>query len=152
RDTSRGRTRRPQPLLSGGGAVTPSGPSLPSSLQPREPPVLPRPRRRLKRAIAAALLLALPAPALGVQATPDPKGLPGQEKLQQLLNGLYSWSLIISLAALVISALVWALGAHQSHYAAAASGKRGVLVAALAALLIGMAPAIVNFFYALGRA
>ncbi|WP_217913070.1 DUF6112 family protein [Miltoncostaea marina] len=113
---------------------------------------LPRPRHLRRAAAGALVLLAAPAPALGVQATPDPNGLPGQEKLQQLLNGLYSWSLIIALAALVIAALVWALGAHQNHYAAAASGKRGVLVAALAALLIGMAPAIVNFFYALGRA
>lgn len=112
-----------------------------------------RPRPRLAPLAGALLLwLALPALALGVEATPDPSGLPGQEKLQKLLNGLYSWSLLIALAALVIAALVWAMGAHQSHYAAAASGKRGVLVAALAALLIGMAPAIVNFFYALGRA
>jgi hypothetical protein len=109
--------------------------------------------RRLGPALAGIVLpLAAPALALGVQATPDPAGLPGQEKLQKLVNGLYSWSLIIALGALVVAALVWALGAHQSHYGAAASGKRGVLVAALAALLIGMAPAIVNFFYALGRA
>jgi len=85
-----------------------------------------------------------------VSANPDPTGLPGSGKLQKLLNGLYSWSLILSLAALVISALIWALGSHSQHYGAAHGGKRGVLIAALAAFLIGAGPSIVNFFYGAG--
>ena len=89
---------------------------------------------------------------LDVSANPDPGGLPGRDKLQRLLNGLYSWSLVIALGALVVAALAWAVGAHSNHYGAASAGRRGVLVAAGASLLIGAGPTIVNFFYNLGRA
>jgi hypothetical protein len=102
-------------------------------------------------ASAVAFLLATPAVALAdVNAKPDPHGLPGTDKLQGLLNGLYSWALILALGALVISALVWALGSHSHHYGAAHGGKRGVFLSALAALLIGAGPTIVNFFYKAG--
>ncbi|MGE0028390.1 MAG: hypothetical protein AB7U07_14945, partial [Thermoleophilia bacterium] len=46
--------------------------------------------------------------SLQVSAQPDPGGLPGQDKLQGLVNGLYSWSLILVLAALVVAAVAWA--------------------------------------------
>ena len=89
--------------------------------------------------------------ALQVSAKPDPSGLPGQDKLQKLVDGLYSWSLILILAALVVAAIVWAWGAHSNHHGAASSGRRGVLLAAAAGLLVGMAPQVVNFFYGVGR-
>lgn len=111
-------------------------------------PLLLKARRAL---VGLSLLLVLPAHAAAVSATPDPTGLPGQEKLQKILNGLYSWSLIIALGALVVAAMIWAVGAHSSNYSAAARGRTGVVGAALAALLIGAGPTIVNFFYALGR-
>ena len=93
---------------------------------------------------------------LQVGATPDPSGLPGQAKLQKLVDGLYSWSLILILAALVVAALVvaaiaWAWGAQSNHHGATSGGRRGVLIAAAAGLLVGMAPQIVNFFYGVGR-
>jgi Family of unknown function (DUF6112) len=89
--------------------------------------------------------------ALQVSARPDPSGLPGQAKLQSLVDGLYSWSLILVLAALVIAAVAWAWGSHSNHPGAAIAGRRGVLVALGSALLVGMAPQLVNFFYSLGR-
>jgi hypothetical protein len=89
--------------------------------------------------------------ALQVSAEPDPSGLPGQDKLQKLVDGLYSWSLILILAALVVAAIAWAWGAHSNHHGAASSGRRGVLLAAAAGLLVGMAPQVVNFFYGVGR-
>jgi len=88
---------------------------------------------------------------LQVGATPDPSGLPGQAKLQKLLDGLYSWSLILILAALVVAAIAWAWGAQSNHHGATSGGRRGVLIAAAAGLLVGMAPQIVNFFYGVGR-
>jgi hypothetical protein len=88
---------------------------------------------------------------LQVSAKPDPSGLPGQDKLQKLVDGLYSWSLILILAALVVAAIAWAWGAHSNHHGAASSGRRGVLLAAAAGLLVGMAPQVVNFFYGIGR-
>ncbi|MEW6582365.1 MAG: DUF6112 family protein [Actinomycetota bacterium] len=91
--------------------------------------------------------------ALGapVSATPDGKALPGQDRLQQLLNGLYAWALILCLAALVVAAVVWAWGSHSHHQGASYAGRRGVLIAALTALIIGAGPMLVNFFYLLGR-
>ena len=88
---------------------------------------------------------------LQVNASPDPSGLPGQAKLQKLVDGLYSWSLILILAALVVAAIAWAWGAQSNHHGATTGGRRGVLIAAGAGLLVGMAPQIVNFFYGIGR-
>ena len=70
--------------------------------------------------------------------------------LQNLANGVAGWAIILALVGLVISAAVWALGAHSQNYQHTAAGKRGVLAAGLAALLIGAAPAVINFFFGLG--
>lgn len=63
--------------------------------------------------------------ALQVSAQPDPSGLPGQDKLQGLVNGLYSWSLILVLAALIVAAIAWAWGSHSNHHGAASGGPAG---------------------------
>ena len=85
-----------------------------------------------------------------VDVNPNPSDLPGGNVIQQLLDGLAGWALFGSLAALLISAIVWALGANGGNYHAANKGKTGVLVAAITALLVGAAPALVNFFNNLG--
>lgn len=87
-----------------------------------------------------------------VDARPDPSQLPGGQVLQDLTNGIMGWALVLSLVALVISAVVWALGANSSNYQYTYVGKRGVVIAGLAALLIGAAPAIINFFFNAGTA
>lgn len=87
-----------------------------------------------------------------VDARPDPSQLPGGEVLQSLTNGIMGWGLILALVALMVSAITWALGANSQNYQYAVAGKRGVLIAGLAALLIGAAPAIVNFFFSAGTA
>ena len=89
--------------------------------------------------------------ALQVSATPDPAGLPGQAKLQKLVDGLYSWSLILILAALVAAAIAWAWGAQSNHHGATTAGRRGVLIPPGAGLRGGMAPQMVDFFYGVGR-
>ena len=50
-----------------------------------------------------------------------------------------------------VSAIVWALSAHSGNYHHASAGRRGTIVSAVAAFLVGAAPAIVNFFENLGR-
>src|SRR6266540_3741306 len=89
--------------------------------------------------------------AANVQVNPDPNGLPGSPALQQLVNGLAFWGLLAALAGLVISAAVWALSAHSGNYHHAGVGRRGTLVAAAAAFLVGAAPAIISFFESLGN-
>jgi len=86
-----------------------------------------------------------------VDVKPNPNDLPGGRVIQQLLDGLAGWALWGSLAALLISAIVWALGSNGGNYNAANKGKTGVLVAGLTALLVGAAPALINFFNALGQ-
>ncbi|HZU80745.1 MAG TPA: DUF6112 family protein [Acidimicrobiales bacterium] len=86
-----------------------------------------------------------------VSLTPDPGGLPGGTVLQQLTNGLGGWALVAALAGLVVGAAVWALGAHTQNYQQSFAGRRTVLVSALAALLVGAAPAMVNFFFHAGQ-
>ncbi|MHB8189806.1 MAG: DUF6112 family protein [Ferrimicrobium sp.] len=87
---------------------------------------------------------------LDVSLTPDPNALPGGGVLQQLVNGIGGWALILALVGLLIGAATWAIGAHSQNYQQSYLGRRAVLVSGLAALLIGAAPAIVNFFFHLG--
>lgn len=82
--------------------------------------------------------------------TPNPAGLPGGAALERLLSGLMFWTLLAAVAGLLVSAIVWALSSHAGNYQHAASGKRGVLVAAAVALLAGGAVAIINFFSGIG--
>src|SRR5213592_436187 len=89
--------------------------------------------------------------ATGIGGKPDPNGLPGSPALQQLVNGLAFWGLLAALAGLVISASVWALSAHSGNYHHAGMGRRGTLISALAAFLVGAGPAIVGFFEHLGN-
>ena len=86
----------------------------------------------------------------GIPVTPDPTGLPGSNALLSLVNGLAFWGLLAALAGLVVSAAVWALSSHSGNYQQAATGRRGTLVSAAAAFLVGAAPAIIAFFQNLG--
>ena len=86
-----------------------------------------------------------------VTLTPTPGNLPGGAVLQQLTNGIGGWALIGALVALVIGAAAWALGSHAQNYQQSFTGRKTVLVAGLAALLIGAAPAIINFFFHAGQ-
>ncbi len=85
-----------------------------------------------------------------VQLNPDINQLPGGQVLQQLANGIGGWALVLSLIALLVSAAAWALGSNGQNVHYTYVGKRGVLISGLAALLIGGAPAIINFFSGLG--
>lgn len=86
-----------------------------------------------------------------VQMAPNANGLPGGSVLQRLTNGLGGWALVLSLVGLVVGAAAWALGSHSQNYQQSMVGRRAVLVSALAALLIGAAPALVNFFFHAGQ-
>ena len=81
---------------------------------------------------------------------PDLSQLPGGGTLQSLTNGLGAWALIAALVGLVIGAAAWALGVHSQNFQQSLVGRRAVLVSGLAALLIGAAPPIINFFFHAG--
>jgi hypothetical protein len=82
--------------------------------------------------------------------TPDTTQLPGSNALQSLINGLDGWALFLTLAALLVGAVVWALGSHSQNYHQSLAGRRAVIVSALAALVLGAGPAIVHTFFHIG--
>lgn len=86
-----------------------------------------------------------------VKLNPDPTGLPGSQVLQELVNGLAFWALLAALAGLVGGCIVWAAAAQSSNHHLAGRGRMGTLACAVAALLIGAAPALVNFFADAGQ-
>jgi hypothetical protein len=88
--------------------------------------------------------------ATSINATPNPSGLPGSAALEGLIGGLAFWGLLAALAGLIISAGLWALSAQSGNYQHAAVGRRGTLVSAGAALIVGAAPAIIAFFQNVG--
>jgi hypothetical protein len=86
----------------------------------------------------------------GVSLNPSLNALPGGGTLQSLVDGLGAWALIAALVGLVFGAAAWALGVHAQNFQQSMVGRRAVMVSGLAALLIGAAPHIVNFFFGQG--
>lgn len=86
-----------------------------------------------------------------VSLDPSSSALPGHSTIEQLANGLGWWALVASLVGLVVGAAAWALGSHTNNYQYSSSGRRAVFVSALAALVIGAAPTVVNFLFGAGR-
>jgi hypothetical protein len=85
-----------------------------------------------------------------VSLNPSMSQLPGGGTLQNLADGLGAWALVAALVGLVIGAAAWALGVHSQNFQQSLVGRRAVLVSGLAALLIGAAPTIINFFFHAG--
>jgi hypothetical protein len=82
--------------------------------------------------------------------SPNTNGLPGVSEARKIVGAVLTFGLIAAVAGLAISALAWALSAHNGNSYYASRGKLGVLIAAGAALLIGGADAIITFFQGAG--
>ncbi|MGW0876897.1 DUF6112 family protein [Streptomyces sp. NPDC002740] len=65
---------------------------------------------------------------------PNDGGLPGLAVLKQVMGSINLFGIITVVGALAVSAGVWAWGHHSGGHQAEASGKKGVLVGAGAAL------------------
>lgn len=85
-----------------------------------------------------------------VTLSPSTSDLPGSAALQQLANGIASWALIGALVALLIGAALWAIGSHTQNMHQSMAGRRAVVTSLLAAVLIGAAPSLINFFFNTG--
>lgn len=85
-----------------------------------------------------------------VTAHPNVTALPGSNVLQQLVNGAEAWALAVALLGAFIGAALWALASHTHNHHYAARGRMAAVVSAAAALVVGSAPGIVNFFQHLG--
>jgi len=93
-------------------------------------------------------IAAAATPISGIHA--NSTTLPGISTLGNLVGSLLDIGLISALAGLIIAAIVWSLGHHASNPQLAGRGKSGVLVAMAAAVLLGGAVTITQFFFSLG--
>lgn len=85
-----------------------------------------------------------------VSARPDPNGLPGSNVVEQLVNGLFYYSLLGCLAAMLIGAAMWAFASRGQNPHYATMGKSAAIIAFFGALVAGAAPALINFAQDLG--
>lgn len=85
-----------------------------------------------------------------VSLSPSTSDLPGGAALQSLADGIAAWALIGALVALLIGAMLWAIGSHTQNMHQSSQGRRAVLSSLVAAVLIGAAPTLINFFFNTG--
>ena len=86
-----------------------------------------------------------------VTISPNSNGLPGIGQLRTIVGASMTIGLILAVLALIVSAVVWALGANSSNPHLAGRGKVGVLVGLGAAIVTGASVALVNFFWNVGQ-
>ena len=86
-----------------------------------------------------------------INIRPNSNGLPGISQLKSIVGASMTVGLILAVLALIISAVVWALGANSSNPHLAGRGKFGVLVGLGAAIITGASVALVNFFWNIGQ-
>ncbi|KAA9393999.1 hypothetical protein FCK90_08725 [Kocuria coralli] len=98
------------------------------------------------------LITALPALLpMDVDITPNDDGLPGIAQLRTIVGAVMTIGLILSVLALIISAIVWGFGANSSNPHLAGRGKVGVLVSCGAAVICGASVTLINFFWDVGQ-
>lgn len=88
---------------------------------------------------------------MDIDITPNDSGLPGIAQLRNIVGAVMTIGLILSVLALIISAIVWGFGANSSNPHLASRGKVGVLVSCGAAVLCGAAVTLINFFWGVGQ-
>ena len=88
---------------------------------------------------------------MNIDITPNDSGLPGIAALRTIVGAVMTVGLILSVLALIVSAVVWGFGANSSNPHLASRGKLGVLVSCGAAILCGASVALINFFWSVGQ-
>lgn len=86
-----------------------------------------------------------------VQISPNTNGLPGIAQLREVVGAMMTIGLILSVLALLIAAIIWAMGSNSSNPHLAGRGKTGVLIALGAAIVTGASVTLVNFFWRVGQ-
>jgi hypothetical protein len=92
-----------------------------------------------------------PTMPLDINISPNSDGLPGIGQLRGIVGASMTVGLILAVLAVIVSAIVWALGANSSNPHLAGRGKFGVLVGLGAAIITGASVALVNFFWNVGQ-
>ena len=89
---------------------------------------------------------------VNISIDPNSSGLPGISQLRTIVGAAMTVGLILAVLALVLSAVVWAMGSNSSNPHLAGRGKLGVVIALGAAIVTGASVALVNFFWNVGQA
>ena len=76
--------------------------------------------------------------------------LPGEGTLSNLASGVGHWALLAAILGVVIGGVMWAFGHFSHNYQQSYNGRKGVIVSAVAALLIGASQEIIAFFFSQG--
>ena len=88
---------------------------------------------------------------MDITIDPNTNGLPGISQLRTIVGAVITIGLILSVLALIVSAIVWGFGANSSNPHLASRGKAGVLVSCGAAIICGASVTLINFFWNVGQ-
>jgi hypothetical protein len=88
---------------------------------------------------------------MDITISPNDSGLPGISQLKTIVGAVMTVGLILSVLALIISAIVWGFGANSSNPHLASRGKLGVIVSCVAAIICGASVTLINFFWNVGQ-
>ena len=102
--------------------------------------------------LATTVLAAPLVVPMDINIDPNSDGLPGIAQLRTIVGAVMTVGLILSVLALLISAIVWGFGANSSNPHLASRGKVDVLVSCGAAIICGAAVTLINFFWGVGQA
>ena len=87
-----------------------------------------------------------------IDIDPNSSGLPGIEQLRIIVGAVMTVGLILSVLALIVSAIIWAYGSNSSNPHLAGRGKIGVLISCGAAVVCGASVTLINSFWGVGQA
>ncbi|MGO2194398.1 DUF6112 family protein [Micrococcaceae sp. AOP34-BR2-30] len=86
-----------------------------------------------------------------IDVIPNDSGLPGISALRTIVGAVMTIGLILSVLALIVSAVVWGFGSNSSNPHLASRGKVGVLISCGAAIITGASVTLINFFWNVGQ-
>ena len=87
-----------------------------------------------------------------IDIDPNSSGLPGIDQLRIIVGAVMTVGLILSVLALIVSAIIWAYGSNSSNPHLAGRGKIGVLISCGAAVVCAASVTLINFFWGVGQA
>ena len=87
-----------------------------------------------------------------IDIDPNSSGLPGIEQLRIIVGAVMTVGLILSVLALIVSAIILAYGSNSSNPHLAGRGKFGVLISCGAAVVCCASVTLINFFWGVGQA
>ena len=88
---------------------------------------------------------------MDINISPNDDGLPGISQLRNIVGAVMTVGLILSVLALIVSAIIWGFGSNSSNPHLSSRGKIGVLVSCGAAVICGASVTLINFFWDVGQ-